>query len=235
MSKLPKNYREYYNWHDEPTGKCHHCGCGVVAINGANKWCDACFLALARGETPKVEAERSEVVSAPHCHADSDGECTWDGCPQLRDGEPKKSGRHCPYDVEVVSTDNHFEMPKGLSFNVELSPEVAAQVSGVDGGARPDPAVADEILATAKRRLAALVGESSSILPMISRVEAAFKRFGATDGGARELEQLDLDAVMQRYEKARPIVSHYDMSMSLADIPKLVKALRLAMERKAGR
>jgi hypothetical protein len=129
-------------------------------------------------------AERGEVGSAPHCHADSDGECTWDGCPQLRDGEPKKSGRHCPYDVEVVSTDNHFEMPKGLSFNVELSPEVAAQVSGVDGGARPDPAVADEILATAKRRLAALVGESSSILPMISRVEAAFKRFGGYGWGS---------------------------------------------------
>lgn len=34
----------------------------------------------------------------PQCHADGDGDCTWKHCPQLRDGEPKKSGRHCPYD-----------------------------------------------------------------------------------------------------------------------------------------
>lgn len=32
------------------------------------------------------------------CHADGDGECDWEDCPQLRDGEPRKSGRHCPYD-----------------------------------------------------------------------------------------------------------------------------------------
>lgn len=33
-----------------------------------------------------------------HCHADSDGACDWKECPQLRDGEPGKSGRHCPLD-----------------------------------------------------------------------------------------------------------------------------------------
>jgi hypothetical protein len=32
------------------------------------------------------------------CHADGDGHCTWEECPQLRDGEPAKSGRHCPLD-----------------------------------------------------------------------------------------------------------------------------------------
>lgn len=30
------------------------------------------------------------------CHADRDGECHWSECPQLRDGEPAKSGRSCP-------------------------------------------------------------------------------------------------------------------------------------------
>ena len=30
------------------------------------------------------------------CHADRDGDCTSGRCPQLRDGEPKKSGRSCP-------------------------------------------------------------------------------------------------------------------------------------------
>jgi hypothetical protein len=33
-----------------------------------------------------------------HCAADSDGECAHAQCPQLRDGEPAKSGRHCPLD-----------------------------------------------------------------------------------------------------------------------------------------
>lgn len=32
------------------------------------------------------------------CHGSRDGECSWVYCPQNRDGEPWKSGRHCPYD-----------------------------------------------------------------------------------------------------------------------------------------
>lgn len=32
------------------------------------------------------------------CHAGSDGECVHAECPQLRDGEPKATGRHCPLD-----------------------------------------------------------------------------------------------------------------------------------------
>lgn len=36
------------------------------------------------------------------CHASiSDGECEWSECPQLRDGEPDKTGRHCPIDTWV--------------------------------------------------------------------------------------------------------------------------------------
>ena len=34
----------------------------------------------------------------PSCHADRDGECDWPLCPQLRDNEPKMTGRHCPLD-----------------------------------------------------------------------------------------------------------------------------------------
>lgn len=30
------------------------------------------------------------------CRAGKDGECNWAECPQNRDGEPAKSGRHCP-------------------------------------------------------------------------------------------------------------------------------------------
>ncbi|MBD3762601.1 hypothetical protein [Rhizorhabdus sp.] len=32
------------------------------------------------------------------CRAQKDGECSWAGCPQLRDGEPARSSRHCPLD-----------------------------------------------------------------------------------------------------------------------------------------
>lgn len=31
-----------------------------------------------------------------HCKAGRDHECNWRDCPQLRDGEPEKTGRSCP-------------------------------------------------------------------------------------------------------------------------------------------
>jgi len=36
------------------------------------------------------------------CRAGADGDCTWEKCPQLRDKEPMKSGRHCPFDILEV-------------------------------------------------------------------------------------------------------------------------------------
>ena len=33
------------------------------------------------------------------CRSGSDGDCSWIRCPQLRDQEPKRSGRHCPLDL----------------------------------------------------------------------------------------------------------------------------------------
>ena len=34
-----------------------------------------------------------------HCQGMRDGDCIWQHCPQERDGEPKRSGRHCPLDI----------------------------------------------------------------------------------------------------------------------------------------
>jgi hypothetical protein len=34
----------------------------------------------------------------PRCQSGQDGECSWNRCPQERDGEPTKTGRHCPLD-----------------------------------------------------------------------------------------------------------------------------------------
>lgn len=44
-------------------------------------------------------AAPSEGHSEARCHADRDGDCNWSQCPQLRDGEPVASGRHCPLDI----------------------------------------------------------------------------------------------------------------------------------------
>ncbi len=36
-------------------------------------------------------------VRLTRCQSGSDGECVWRECPQLRDGEPERSGRDCPF------------------------------------------------------------------------------------------------------------------------------------------
>ena len=49
----------------------------------------------------RLEKEGYAVVPdefAAYCRAAQDGDCIWDGCPQERDGEPRKTGRHCPLD-----------------------------------------------------------------------------------------------------------------------------------------
>lgn len=46
----------------------------------------------------QTEGRRLPVANEP-CHSAKDGECEWAHCPQIRDGEPDKSGRHCPLDL----------------------------------------------------------------------------------------------------------------------------------------
>ena len=51
---------------------------------------------------PQVLAAQAEKAKQPNrefCHAGQDGECNWDKCPQIKDGEPIKTGRHCPLDT----------------------------------------------------------------------------------------------------------------------------------------
>lgn len=42
------------------------------------------------------------------CQSDSDGDCEWKHCPQLRDGEPKATRRHCPLDNIGVCECGHL-------------------------------------------------------------------------------------------------------------------------------
>lgn len=44
---------------------------------------------------PRYSIERHRMT---RCQCDDDGYCGWEGCPQRRDGEPDKTGRHCPLD-----------------------------------------------------------------------------------------------------------------------------------------
>ena len=41
-------------------------------------------------------------VRTTKCRSGSDGECFWEQCPQLRDGEPERSGRDCPLWKELL-------------------------------------------------------------------------------------------------------------------------------------
>lgn len=40
-----------------------------------------------------------ESRALKRCAAGRDGDCTHIQCPQLRDGEPRATGRHCPLDA----------------------------------------------------------------------------------------------------------------------------------------
>jgi len=46
-----------------------------------------------------IKAQEGKEPAPERCHASRDGECVHQQCPQLRDGEPMKTGRHCPLDA----------------------------------------------------------------------------------------------------------------------------------------
>lgn len=64
---------------------------GRPAIIEPTVQCDATYRL---GWNAAIEAAKQ----ACRCHAGKDGECYWEQCPQIRDGEPMKSARYCPYD-----------------------------------------------------------------------------------------------------------------------------------------
>ena len=44
----------------------------------------------------EMDAVRREYPPGECCHGDRDGDCHFSACPQNRDGEAHKTGRHCP-------------------------------------------------------------------------------------------------------------------------------------------
>ncbi len=58
--------------------------------------------AYARASSERAAREAlSQRAPGERCHAQKDGDCDWEGCPQSRDGEPHATGRHCPYDCDA--------------------------------------------------------------------------------------------------------------------------------------
>lgn len=54
--------------------------------------------AIAAVLTQKFDTKATTPLK--RCAAGRDGECGHTQCPQLRDGEPRATGRHCPLDNE---------------------------------------------------------------------------------------------------------------------------------------
>jgi hypothetical protein len=53
---------------------------------------------IAEIKKPQPTIKPQPEVDDGRCHSNCDGDCTWKFCPQIRDDEPTKSGRHCPND-----------------------------------------------------------------------------------------------------------------------------------------
>lgn len=84
----------YGQHHFEPVDA--ECGCDLSAGPTARHLVD-CLPHVVDVEPRRDPAHVRPVW--PGCHAGKDGECTWEGCPQLRDDEPAATGRHCPRDL----------------------------------------------------------------------------------------------------------------------------------------
>lgn len=54
--------------------------------------------AMSKREAWSVFDAANTHLAGKGCRADSDGDCVWAQCPQNRDNEPPKTGRHCPLD-----------------------------------------------------------------------------------------------------------------------------------------
>jgi hypothetical protein len=74
----------------------------------AEKRADAIVLAIRDAERKGLidpllsrRVRRRDMAAppaGPACKAGADDYCDWEGCPQARDQEPYRTGRHCPLD-----------------------------------------------------------------------------------------------------------------------------------------
>lgn len=74
---------------------------------GCEEWRDGAWVCPCEEDGTPVPwpalSEETPHVRLPltNCASDDDGDCAHTECPQLRDGEPRLSGRHCPLDHQA--------------------------------------------------------------------------------------------------------------------------------------
>jgi hypothetical protein len=64
-------------------------------------WKDIIVRRSGAEEPPPVSEFKGKPMPAnenERCHSQKDGDCDWQFCPQNKEGEPQKTGRHCPLD-----------------------------------------------------------------------------------------------------------------------------------------
>lgn len=76
-----------YNWFSETTLQTQH---DAVVTH---------WMPLPPPPSSREETRPAFTRNPTGCAADRDGDCSWAGCPQLRDNEPTATGRHCPRDT----------------------------------------------------------------------------------------------------------------------------------------
>ena len=112
----PCEQADYWNWDGDPdhapmiyhvlwSGTAKKCfvSAGQYGIDEAI-WCDnfsGWWLKIEQPSIPSTDKAAEEKTGAllTRCAAGRDGECGHAQCPQLRDGEPRATGRHCPLDT----------------------------------------------------------------------------------------------------------------------------------------
>lgn len=58
------------------------------------------LAALEAAELQEAERLHTLPTARAYCHAATDGDCSWESCPQIADHEPSRTGRHCPLDLQ---------------------------------------------------------------------------------------------------------------------------------------
>jgi hypothetical protein len=70
------------------TGDCEHKSCEQSEKSAA-------------ADSQRTPADKEGAKPLTRCAAARDGDCSHAQCPQLRDGEPRATGRHCPLDNDA--------------------------------------------------------------------------------------------------------------------------------------
>jgi hypothetical protein len=70
----------------------------VGAVGDNAKYAEGWERIFGKKETIEQARYSPSRHGMTRCQSDDDGYCSYGLCPQLRDGEPEASGRHCPFD-----------------------------------------------------------------------------------------------------------------------------------------